>query len=142
MTNATTSETFRKKVFLAAGNIRMYPRSVFWYRGTPAKTTLLETTLCEPPRNPQDRNLVNQVSANPWGERYRTGLNTKIEKIMGLITRNNVHLHKGFGNLSGSFRPTDKNCWNERSTDKQGALSANSPATLSKNSSVYLAKSG
>ena len=43
----------------------MYPRSGFWYRGTseytlvpvfgtgehPAKTTLLETTLCEPPKN-------------------------------------------------------------------------------------------
>ena len=32
--------------FLApGGNIRMYPCSGFWYRGTPAKTTLLETTL-------------------------------------------------------------------------------------------------
>ena len=28
----------------------MYPRSGFWYRGTSAKTTLLETTFCEPPK--------------------------------------------------------------------------------------------
>ena len=34
---------------LVPGNIRMYPRSGFWYRGTSAKTTLSETTLCEAP---------------------------------------------------------------------------------------------
>ena len=32
---------------LVPGNTRMYPRSVFWYRGPSAKTTLLETTLLQ-----------------------------------------------------------------------------------------------
>ena len=32
------------------GSIPMYPCSGYWYRGTSAKATLLETTLCEPPK--------------------------------------------------------------------------------------------
>ena len=35
---------------LVPGNIRMYPRSGFWYRGASAKTTLLETTLLRNPK--------------------------------------------------------------------------------------------
>ena len=34
--------------FFIPGNIRMYPRSGFWYRGTSAKATVLETTLLNP----------------------------------------------------------------------------------------------
>ena len=49
-----TKGPFRKRAALAnvpsfrvlvPVNIRIYPHSVFWYRGTCAKTTLLETTL-------------------------------------------------------------------------------------------------
>ena len=52
---------FRKRVVLAndimyprsgfwvPGNIQMYPRSGFWYRGTSAKTTVLESALLRTP---------------------------------------------------------------------------------------------
>ena len=46
--------------FLVPGNILIYPYSGFWYQGTSAKTTLLETTLL---RTPERRGYIEAKGA-------------------------------------------------------------------------------